>query len=78
MQKAGYLTTRLISSYFSGFDNFAEEVGISRDSSLKKEMSLDVEFDEKDRMKVGKISTKLFRHLKICYLIIVEFGNNAP
>ena len=39
----------------SGFDNFAEEVGISRDSSLKKDMSLDVEFDEKDRMKVSKI-----------------------
>ena len=37
----------------TGFDNFAEEVGISRDSSLKKEMSLDVEFDEKDQMKVS-------------------------
>ena len=37
-----------------GFDNFAEEVGISRDeSSLKKEMSLEVEFDEKDQMKVS-------------------------
>ena len=38
---------------FKGFDNFAEEVGISRDSSLKKEMSLEVEFDEKDQMKVS-------------------------
>ena len=45
-----------IQNIVPGFDNFAEEVGISRDSSLKKEMSLDVEYDEKDRMKVG-IST---------------------
>ncbi|KAH3869536.1 hypothetical protein DPMN_032705 [Dreissena polymorpha] len=35
----------------SGFDNFAEEVGISRESSLRKGMSLDVEFDEKDIVK---------------------------
>ncbi|XP_052770358.1 ankyrin-2-like isoform X10 [Mya arenaria] len=35
----------------SGFDNFAEEVGISRESSLKKGMSLDVEYDEKDLIK---------------------------
>ena len=37
---------------FPGFDNFAEEVGISRESSLRKGMSLDVEFDEKDIVKV--------------------------
>ncbi|XP_053392979.1 titin homolog isoform X42 [Mercenaria mercenaria] len=35
----------------SGFDNFADEIGISRDSSLKKGMSLDVEYDEKDLVK---------------------------
>lgn len=39
--------------YLAGFDNFAEEVGISRDSSLKKGMSLDVEYDEKDLIKVN-------------------------
>ncbi|XP_060605993.1 ankyrin-2-like isoform X12 [Ruditapes philippinarum] len=35
----------------SGFDNFADEIGISRESSLKKGMSLDVEYDEKDLVK---------------------------
>ncbi|KAL3877007.1 hypothetical protein ACJMK2_034767 [Sinanodonta woodiana] len=35
----------------SGFDTFTEEVGISRDSSLKKGISLDVQFDEQDMVK---------------------------
>ena len=38
--------------HVSGFDNFAEEVGISRESSLKKGMSLDVQYDEEDMLKV--------------------------
>ncbi|KAK3593652.1 hypothetical protein CHS0354_025541 [Potamilus streckersoni] len=35
----------------SGFDTFTEEVGISQDSSLKKGISLDVQFDEQDMVK---------------------------
>ena len=46
-------------SMFSGFDNFADEVGISRDSSLKKGMSLDVQYDEQDMLKVCWHEAKL-------------------
>ncbi|OWF56525.1 Ankyrin-2 [Mizuhopecten yessoensis] len=35
----------------SGFDTFTEEVGISRDSSMKRGMSLDVQYDEQDIIK---------------------------
>jgi len=44
---------KLLNLVFPGFDNFAEEVGIGRDSLLQKEMSMDVEYDEKDLIKVG-------------------------
>ncbi|XP_052069483.1 uncharacterized protein LOC127708564 isoform X45 [Mytilus californianus] len=35
----------------SGFDTFTEEVGISREDSMKRNMSLDVQFDEQDMVK---------------------------
>ncbi|XP_052823409.1 uncharacterized protein LOC106871604 isoform X38 [Octopus bimaculoides] len=35
----------------SGFDTFKEEVGISRDSSMKRGISLDVSYDEQDMIK---------------------------
>ena len=44
---------KLVFVCYSGFDNFADEIGISRESSLKKGMSLDVEYDEKDLVKVN-------------------------
>lgn len=38
----------------SGFDTFKEEVGISsRDSSMKRGLSLDVSYDEQDMIKVS-------------------------
>lgn len=43
-------------SVFSGFDTFTEEVGISREDSMKRNMSLDVQFDEQDMVKVWNIS----------------------
>jgi hypothetical protein len=36
---------------FVGFDTFAEEIGVPQDS-MKRNMSLDVQFDEKDIQKV--------------------------
>jgi len=49
---------KLFNLVFPGFDNFAEEVGIGRDSLLQKEMSMDVEYDEKDLIKVGPTERK--------------------
>lgn len=44
----------LIIAFFSGFDAFKEELGITKDS-LKRGMSLDVQYDEQDMIKVSTI-----------------------
>ena len=46
-----------IYNFSTGFDTFTEEVGISREDSMKRNMSLDVQFDEQDLVKVHSIST---------------------
>lgn len=37
----------------TGFDNLREEIGSSRDATLRRNMSLDVSYDEQDLMKVN-------------------------
>lgn len=39
----------------SGFETFKEELGPSRDTTLNRDVSLDVSYDEQDMMKVSKI-----------------------
>ena len=36
-----------------GFNEFKAELGQSRDSTLQRDMSLDVSYDEQDIVKVG-------------------------
>ncbi len=40
----------------TGFDAFKEELGPSRESTLQRDMSLDVSYDEQDIMKVRLLS----------------------
>ena len=40
------------------FDELKEELGPSRDASLRRDMSLDVQYDEQDMMKVNFMSAK--------------------
>uniref|UniRef100_A0A0L8HBQ5 Titin n=1 Tax=Octopus bimaculoides TaxID=37653 RepID=A0A0L8HBQ5_OCTBM len=49
----------------SGFDTFKEEVGISRDSSMKRGISLDVSYDEQDMIKMKKSPEIKSLHSKI-------------
>lgn len=50
---------------FTGFDTFKEEVGISRDSSMKRGISLDVSYDEQDMIKVSGFRLSLDTVLKL-------------
>ena len=51
-----------------GFDTFTEEVGISsQESSMKRNMSLDVQFDEQDIVKVILSSYNLCLSLTILF-----------
>ena len=42
-------------SILTDFDDFKEELGPSREASLKRDMSLDVQYDEQDLMKVSVV-----------------------
>ena len=43
----------ILGLWFPGFDEFKEELGPSRDSSMQRGLSLDVSYDEQDMIKVS-------------------------
>lgn len=64
------IITNVIYFVFIGFDTFKEELGSSRDASLRRETSLNGTYDEQDIMKVlfdlWMIGFLIFKYLMRC------------
>ena len=68
------ITFSIVYYCITGFDTFKEEVGISKDS-MKRGMSLDVQFDEQDLIKVSLVS--MFPHYTCQCLLITPINVSA-